>query len=100
MAKLPKRLPLPIVLPDGRQTFYPREIMEMLCVSGEQLRALAQEGTLVAINVARQSGRPVFRYTRDCLISFIRDRNTRDNPNQRRVLVDHETTTKARKPRK
>ncbi len=79
-----EQLTLPIRLPDNRQTFYPWEVMEMLSVSDEKLREHAQDGTLVAINIAGEGLRPVYRYTRESVETFIRKRNTRDNPDQGR----------------
>lgn len=75
-----EQLTLPIRIPDNRQTFYPWEVMEILSVSDQQLRALAEDGSLIAINIAREGCRPAWRYARESVETFIANRNTRDNP--------------------
>ena len=74
---------LPINLPINRQTFYPAEVVKLLSMDNKQLRALDEEGSLVSINIARMGCRPVRRYTTASIEQFIRDRNSRDNPDQR-----------------
>jgi hypothetical protein len=76
----PEQLTLPLTLPNNRQTFYPFEVMELLSVGHDQLRGFAEDGTLTAINIAREGCRPTLRYTRESVEKFIRERNTRNNP--------------------
>ena len=70
-----------IHLPINRQTLYPSEVMELLSVDDKCLRAHEEDGTLISINVARKGCRAVRRYTVASVEKFIRERNSRDNPN-------------------
>ena len=76
-----EQLTLPITLPSNRQTLYPSEVMEMLSMDDKQLRAHEEDGTLISINIARAGCRKVRRYTIASVEKFVRDRNSRDNPN-------------------
>ena len=71
---------LPISLPINRQTLYPAEVVKLLSMDDRHLRALDEEGSLVSINIARMGCRPVRRYTTASVEQFIRERNSRDNP--------------------
>ena len=71
---------LPINLPSNRQTLYPAEVVKLLSMDDRHLRVLDEEGSLISINIAREGCRPVRRYTTASVEQFIRERNSRDNP--------------------
>ena len=75
---------LPINLPSSRQTLYPAEVKKLLSMDDKHLRKLDEEGLLISINIAREGCRPVHRYTTASVEQFIRERNSRDNPDRRR----------------
>lgn len=72
-------------MPSNRQTLYPAEVVKLLSMDDKQLRSLDEEGSLVSINIARAGCRPVRRYTVASVEQFVRERNSRDNPDPRHL---------------